>query len=99
MSRRIPPFEVRARLRRIKISRFAAAHVDAPFQAPTRYGPPVIVHRCPLRPDRAWRVTYFDKRGPAGHCYASDYRDAVRLASGEFAADLSRAEFPSWVTQ
>jgi hypothetical protein len=90
---RIHPLEVKVRLRRILLSRFVAAHPDSPFQAPGHDGLPILVHRCQLRAERTWRVTYFDKRGPAGHCYASDYRDAVRLASGEFAADLSKAEF------
>jgi hypothetical protein len=92
---RIHPLDVRVRLRRIAISRFIAAHGETPFEAPTSTGFPVIVHRCALRSARTWRVTYFDRRGPAGHCYASDYRDAVKLACGEFAADLALATFPS----
>jgi hypothetical protein len=86
--------EATARLRRIHIARFAVALDGTPFRCDMTDGRFVIVHRDPET--KRWRTSCFDRRGPSGHYFHTDYRAAIRSAVFEDGAELSRATFPSW---
>lgn len=91
------PSEVDAKIvdlqdRAIALARFAAQHEGVAFRAPTVGTTYRHVVVSPEPRCGGWRVTRFDRRGPAGHARCPSYAVAVQFAVEEGGADLARAE-------